>query len=340
MFSTFNNHIAKCCYALLFLVLTPPIYAMQQTAAANPEREAALKLLQEKQYAEAIKAWRTFLSDSKHQKDAEAWWYLGTALYRNKEIEAAKDTLKKAVKLNAKSENIRVSYATVLYADKKFKDAEKEVKEILKLNANNYDALYLRASLHYNKGEFAKSLQDIDSILKATPKFVPIYLLKAQAMIGQLYTSSSELKLDFPPAWKATFVEAAQYMENYLERNPSAPDAEFWHERIKALRFYSGNENPLGCEKSSMTVRPVITYQEKAKYTDEARYGGLQGTIRLRGIFDVDGTIKHIMPMNYLGGGLSVEAVKAMQKIRFRPAMKDGKPVCVAMIVEFGFNLM
>ncbi len=299
-----------------------------------------MKLLQEKQYAEAAKAWRTFLSDSKNQNDAEAWLYLGTALYRNKDLEAAGDALKKAVKLNRKSETAHANYAAVLYAANKFKDAEKEVKETLKLNANNLEAVYLRALLRYNNGTLTQALSDIDRLLQLNPQFALAYLLKAKAMVGQLYTNSGKLKMDFPPEWKAAFLAAAQYTEQYLQRNPTAMDADFWRERIKALRFYGGGDNSLGCEKATMNLRPEILYQEKAKYTEEARQAGIRGIVRLRAIFDVDGQLKHILPMNHLAGGLTEEAIKAMQKMRFKPATKDGKPVCVSMTVEFAFELL
>jgi len=338
MFHSLISHLVT--FSFLFVLVVTPITATQQPSPANNEREAALKLLQEKQYAEAAKAWRTFLSDSKNQKDAEAWLYLGIALYRNKEIDAAGDALKKAVKLNNKSEAAHANYAAVLYAAHKFKDAEKEVNETLKLNANNHEAMYLRVLLRYNKGMLTQALADIDRLLQLNPQFAPAYLLKAQAIIGQLYTNSGKLKMDFPPEWKDTFLVAAQYTEQYLQRSLNSDDADFWRERIQALRFYGGSDNSLGCEKATMNLRPEILYQEKAKYTEEARFAGIRGTVRLRAIFDVNGQIKHILPMNHLAGGLTEEAIKAMQKMRFKPAVKDGKPICVSMIVEFAFELL
>ena len=37
--------------------------------------------------------------------------------------------------------------------------------------------------------------------------------------------------------------------------------------------------------------------------------------------------------------GLTAQALIAMQKIKFKPAMKDGKPVSVRGMLEFSFNL-
>lgn len=37
--------------------------------------------------------------------------------------------------------------------------------------------------------------------------------------------------------------------------------------------------------------------------------------------------------------GLNEKAIEAVKKIRFKPAMKDGKPISVRGSIEFTFNL-
>jgi tetratricopeptide (TPR) repeat protein len=338
MLQAHSKLFTKIACAVLLLNFALPLQS--QSSSTNPDREVAIKLLQEKQYAEAVKAWRKFLSDTKNQQDTEAWMYLGIAQYRNNELDLAREAFKKTIKLNSKSELAHSNYASVLFAAHKLKDAEGEVKETLKLNPLNQNALYLRGVIRSNKGEYAKALQDADLILKSSPQFAPAYLLKAQAITRQLEPKKGKPASDFPPEWKSVFLESAQYLEKYLQLNPTDPDANGWREQMNALRLYGGSENSLGCEKATATLHPEIFSKEKARYTDEARNNGIRGTIRLRAIFDVDGQVKYILPMNYLGGGLTNEAIRATQKIRFRPAIKDGKPVCVSMLVEFSFELL
>ena len=85
--------------------------------------------------------------------------------------------------------------------------------------------------------------------------------------------------------------------------------------------------------------RPTILYREKAKYTEEARKNGVEGTVILHVVFHVNGKITDIKVIRGLPYGLNEKAIEAVKKIRFKPAMKDGKPISVRGSIEFTFNL-
>ncbi len=89
----------------------------------------------------------------------------------------------------------------------------------------------------------------------------------------------------------------------------------------------------------SSSLRPTITYKEKADYTQEARDNNIQGTVVLNIIFGADGNIKAVRVESGLPYGLTEEAIRAARKIRYEPAMKDGKPASVRGNLEFGFSL-
>jgi TonB family protein len=89
----------------------------------------------------------------------------------------------------------------------------------------------------------------------------------------------------------------------------------------------------------SASLRPTITYKEKAGYTPEAREKKVEGTVVLSVVFGTDGKIGAIRVESGLPYGLTEEAIKAARRIRFEPAMKDGKPVSVRGNLEFGFGL-
>ena len=91
---------------------------------------------------------------------------------------------------------------------------------------------------------------------------------------------------------------------------------------------------------STGSLRPKILYQEKAQYTNLARSEGIQGTIVVSVVFTADGRITNTRIVRGLPYGLNDEAIKAVKKIRFRPACRDGRPVSVRMSVEFTFNLL
>lgn len=85
--------------------------------------------------------------------------------------------------------------------------------------------------------------------------------------------------------------------------------------------------------------RIQILYKEKAKYTEEARQNKVQGTVVLSAVFTSDGRIQSIRVVRGLPDGLTEKAIEAAQKIRFKPAEKNGAPVTVRGQLEFTFNL-
>lgn len=74
-------------------------------------------------------------------------------------------------------------------------------------------------------------------------------------------------------------------------------------------------------------------------YTEEARRTKTQGTCILGLIVDAEGHPRDIRVVRGLGSGLDAKAVEAVERWRFDPAKKDGKPVNVQISVEVSFRL-
>ena len=95
-----------------------------------------------------------------------------------------------------------------------------------------------------------------------------------------------------------------------------------------------------GIFQATANLRPQILYQEKAKYTEAARQNRVQGTVVVNVVFTADGRISSPRVVRGLPDGLNEQAILAAQRIKFRPAMKNGQPVSVRMSIEFTFNLL
>src|SRR5215813_2586994 len=89
----------------------------------------------------------------------------------------------------------------------------------------------------------------------------------------------------------------------------------------------------------SLSLRPKITYREKAKYTEEARDNITHGVVALNVVFRSEGSISDIKVVKGLPYGLTEKAIDAVGKIRFEPAIKDGQPVHLRGNLEFTFQL-
>jgi periplasmic protein TonB len=75
------------------------------------------------------------------------------------------------------------------------------------------------------------------------------------------------------------------------------------------------------------------------QYTEEARRAKLQGTCILYLIVDAQGKPRDVRVIRGLGMGLDAQALEAVKQWRFKPSMKDGRPVDVQISVEVAFHL-
>jgi protein TonB len=85
---------------------------------------------------------------------------------------------------------------------------------------------------------------------------------------------------------------------------------------------------------------PVPLYRPEPEYSEEARKAKYQGTVVLYVEVDASGHPRNLKVMRSLGLGLDEKAMEAVEKWKFRPGYKDGKPVTVAATVEVNFRLL
>jgi TonB family protein len=84
---------------------------------------------------------------------------------------------------------------------------------------------------------------------------------------------------------------------------------------------------------------PVPLVSPEAEFSDEARRNKYQGICMISVIVDAHGYPQNARVIRALGMGLDEKALEAVQKYRFRPAMKDGKPVAAMITVMVNFRL-
>jgi TonB family protein len=88
-------------------------------------------------------------------------------------------------------------------------------------------------------------------------------------------------------------------------------------------------------------ANPKVISQVQPKYTREAMQAKIQGIVQVEAIVGPDGTVGDVRVLRSLDRdlGLDHEALAAARQWRFQPAMRDGKPVPIIVIIELQFKL-
>lgn len=84
---------------------------------------------------------------------------------------------------------------------------------------------------------------------------------------------------------------------------------------------------------------PKTVYAPDPEYSEEARKAKFQGVCVLGLVVGPDGRPRDIHVVRSLGLGLDEKAIEAVKNWKFEPAVKDNKPVAVAISVEVDFRL-
>jgi TonB family protein len=84
---------------------------------------------------------------------------------------------------------------------------------------------------------------------------------------------------------------------------------------------------------------PIPIYKPEPAYSEEARKAKYQGTVVLWIVVDAQGNVTDSRVVRPLGLGLDEKAVETVRTWKFKPALRNGVPVPVRVIVEVTFRL-
>lgn len=84
---------------------------------------------------------------------------------------------------------------------------------------------------------------------------------------------------------------------------------------------------------------PTVIHSVDPEFTPEARTANFQGSVTIQLIVDSQGNPQNIHVVRHLGMGLDEKAIEAVRQYRFKPAMYEGHPVAVQLVIEVEFHL-
>ena len=92
-------------------------------------------------------------------------------------------------------------------------------------------------------------------------------------------------------------------------------------------------------EPKVKTIPAEITFKPRPVYTDEGRQLKVEGEVLLNVVFTATGQIRINGVVHGLGHGLDESAIRAAEKIQFKPALKDGQPTDFPAVLHILFQL-
>lgn len=314
-----------------------------QTAVTDvaTERTLGIGLYNSKSYRDAAAVLKKFVK--RNAADADAWYYLGLSLFKNQDPKEATKALEKAIKLRPNFATAHAALAYALLLRNKPNEAAAEANATLQLEPNSFEARYILGVVSLSSGAEKETLRLAEEAIKLKPDAAPAYLLKSQALArffgGALLSEYGETNDERSDRFK----EAAVALERYLELNPNDENKQTWTAQLESLHFYMKSRD--AAEKKdvfsgkSIDVKARVLSKPEPSYTEFARQLQVKGTVVLRCMFSSDGTIKYLLVIQGLPGGLTEKALAAAKKIKFVPATKDGRPVSMYIQLEYNFNL-
>lgn len=84
---------------------------------------------------------------------------------------------------------------------------------------------------------------------------------------------------------------------------------------------------------------PIVTRDVKPQYTADAMRAKVQGSIFLRAIVDRQGAVRDVRVLKSLEPSLDDSARKAFAEWKFRPAMRRGEAVEIAVSMQMTFTI-
>jgi TonB family protein len=142
---------------------------------------------------------------------------------------------------------------------------------------------------------------------------------------------------DVTSAMHAVFLTSSESMMDIV---PSYWRGYFAKQEGKPLSSFDPKKEHVSYPKVGSGVSPPhVMLQPDPEYSDEARKARYQGTVLVSMVIDASGAPTDMQIARPLGMGLDEKAIAAISTWKFDPALKNGEPVAVAIMVEVSFRL-
>jgi TonB family protein len=165
-----------------------------------------------------------------------------------------------------------------------------------------------------------KRLKELKEALDQTEKNAPV----DEARLKEVREQIAAMEKLYTPARMRELKETLAQME----KNQPADEARLREEQQRIAEM----------QKSQTDRKAKLIYKVEPEYPADAREKKIEGTVRLGFTIDHDGVPQNVVVKQSLYPSLDQAAIDAVHKWRFEPAIKDGQPVSMTVMVDVYFS--
>lgn len=313
--------------------------------AQQDARHPGIILYEQGKYKEAVDSLKSVVSKDPNKTNALLWSYLGLSQTEKGDGKNAVKSLEKATALEPSNLSVRVNLSYAYLRNRQVNKSQAEAKKVIEADPKRSMAHYLLGLGYLNERKFGDAETAADRMLEIDPKNPDGYILKSDVVIGRLslllekgdddLNISNEVQKAFEILRKGD--EASRDHPNHDRIVRLLEPMQAFAEYYKNRKPYVPGQPPLPPEPGVVPLK--IISKPRASYTDNARMNGVQGFITIAVLFGASGRVEMTLLLKGIDPGLDKNALAAARQIRFEPQTKDGKPVSVVKIIQYGFSI-
>jgi TonB family protein len=182
--------------------------------------------------------------------------------------------------------------------------------------------------------KFALRIVGADRFTPATSNGTPVVV--AETVEVTIQSCIDEKKND--AGKKSYFLRLRSGPERKYETQSQAPESAVLTVNETSWESPSGTAPQTDHVGGSVTA-PVPLNSVEAQYTDKAGRERINGKCLIALVVDRQGMPQNIRMVKTLDPGLDQNAMEAVERYRFKPAMRNGEPVPVRITVEVNFQI-
>lgn len=271
-------------------------------------------------------------SESLSSMNGETYLKAGDKMLSEKKWREAESEYRKALKSEPGQTKSHGKLGYALLRQEKWKEAESEIKIAL---ADDPQNPYLHTNLGYalhRQQKFNEAEKEYKEAVKINPEEAILhgnlgaFLSQQQRLMEAEVEFKNALSLDpYNRSWK-TAVES-------LIKEQGGED---FISTLGKLAYAADNNSEL---QKGVTSKPIALNSPRPNYTAEARAKAVEGMVMCRVLVNANGDVVLTKIVRGLPYNLNHQAVLALYQLKFKPALKDGKPVAYWVMIAVEFHM-